>query len=118
MVLGCLLCQLGLGYGYTFGPLAPDILGEFGWTRASFSAARAPQLFVIALASPVVGAFTARFGARGVLAVSGLLLGVAYVLLSGMQSLWHLYTITLLTGLVVAGLGDIAVVTMRARLIR
>ena len=54
VILGCLVCQMGLGYGYTFGPLAPDIIAEFGWTRTMYSAARAPQLFVIALASPLI----------------------------------------------------------------
>ena len=26
VLLGCLVCQMGLGFGYVFGPLAPDIL--------------------------------------------------------------------------------------------
>jgi MFS family permease len=109
VVLGCLVCQMGLGFGYVFGPLAPDILAEFGWTRAMYSSARAPQLFVIALASPLVGAMTIRFGARRVLSGAALLLGIAFCLLSGLESLWQLTALVVMTGLAITGLGDIAV---------
>ena len=109
VVLGCLVCQLGLGYGYVFGPLAPDILGEFGWTRATYSAARAPQLFVIALASPLIGLAVVRVGSRAVLIAGAVSLALCYALLSGMQTLWHLYALIGLQGLAVAGLGDISV---------
>jgi MFS family permease len=109
VVLACLVCQMGLGFGYVFGPLAPDILAEFGWTRAIYSSARAPQLFVIALASPLVGAMTIRFGARRVLSGAALLLGISFCLLSGLESLWQLTALVLMIGLAITGLGDIAV---------
>jgi MFS family permease len=109
VVLACLVCQMGLGFGYVFGPLAPDILAEFGWTRAIYSSARAPQLFVIALASPLVGAMTIRFGARRVLSGAALLLGISFCLLSGLESLWQLTALVLVIGLAITGLGDITV---------
>jgi len=109
VVLGCLICQMGLGYGYVFGPLAVDILAEFEWTRAMYSAARAPQLFVIALASPLIGVLTVRFGARSVLTGATLLLALGFVAVSQMQAIWQLYAVTLLLGLSVTGLGDITV---------
>jgi MFS family permease len=109
VVLGCLVCQMGLGFGYVFGPLAPDILAELGWTRAIYSSARAPQLFVIALASPLVGAMTIRFGARRVLSGAALLLGIAFCLLSGLESLWQLTALVMMIGLAITGLGDITV---------
>ena len=109
MVLGCLVCQLGLGYGYIYSPLAGDILAEFGWTRAMFSSARGPQLFAIAVASPLVGAATVRFGARPVLMLSALLVGLTLWLLSSIQNLWQLYGVNILLGLMMAGLGDIPV---------
>jgi MFS family permease len=109
VLLGCLVCQMGLGFGYVFGPLAPDIIGELGWTRTAYSSARAPQLFVIALASPVVGALTMRLGARRVLTAAVVALGLAFVALSGLVSLWQLYALVMLQGVAVAGLGDITV---------
>ena len=109
VVLGCLVCQLGLGFGYVFGPLAKDILAEFGWTRAMYSGARAPQLFVIAAASPLIGFLSIRFGSRLVLVTATFLLALSFSLIASMQSLWHLYALVVLQGLSVAGLGDISV---------
>jgi MFS family permease len=109
VVLGCLVCQLGLGYGYVFGPLARDIISEFGWTRAQYSGARAPQLFVLAAMSPLVGVLTVRWGARPILILSSMLIGVCFFLFSQIQTLWHLYAVVLLLGLALAGVGDITV---------
>jgi MFS family permease len=109
VVLGCLVCQMGLGYGYVFGPLAKDLLEEFGWSRAQYSGARGPQLLVTALSSPLLGALTVRYGARPILVGSTLLLGFAFAGVSGIGSLWQLYALIMLQGLVVTGLGDIAV---------
>jgi MFS family permease len=115
VVLGCLVCQMGLGYGYVFGPLAKDLLDEFGWTRAQYSAARLPQLAVMAAVSPLVGILTVRFGARPILIASTALLGVAFAGISGITSLWQLYALIMLQGLVVTGLGDISVGQVVAR---
>jgi MFS family permease len=109
VVLGCLVCQMGLGYGYVFGPLAKDLLDEFGWSRAQYSAARIPQLALMAAASPLLGILTVRFGARPILVASTLLLGVAFAGVAGITSLWQLYALIMLQGLVVTGLGDISV---------
>jgi MFS family permease len=109
VVLGCLVCQMGLGYGYVFGPLAKDLLDEFGWSRAEYSAARIPQLAVMAAASPMLGILTVRFGARPILIASTALLGVAFAGVSAITSLWQLYALIMLQGLVVTGLGDISV---------
>jgi len=109
VVLGALVCQLGLGFGYVFGPLAEDLLGEFGWSRAEFSFARTPQLFTAAITSPLVGAVVVRYGARGVLVSSCFVLGASFALLSQMQSLLQYYAFISIMGLAVTGLGDITV---------
>jgi len=109
VVLGCLVCQMGLGFGYVFSSLAADILAEFGWTRVMYESARAPQIFVIAFASPLVGALAFRFGARRVLAAGTVTLGVGFLLVSLMQALWHMYGLVVLLGLAVVALGDISV---------
>jgi len=109
VVFGCLVCQLGLGYGYVLGPMAGEIIGELDWTRAMYSAARAPQLFVTSLTSPLLGWLVIRHGSRRILLASIVLLGVAFVLLSRLQHLWQLYALVMLQGLTVTGLGDITV---------
>ncbi len=115
VVAGCLICQMGLGYGYVFGPLAKDLLGEFGWTRAQYSGMRIPQLAVMAAASPLVGVLTVRFGAQPILIASTALLGIAFAGVAGITSLWQLYALIMLQGLVVTGLGDISVGQVVAR---
>ena len=109
LVLGGLICQMGVGFGYVLGSLAGDIIGELGWTRTMYSSARAPQLFVIALTSPLIGAATIRFGPRRVLSISAVLLGSAFLLLSELESIWQLYALVVVMGFAVAGLGDITV---------
>ena len=109
IVLGCLLCQMGLGFGYVLNPLAKDIIGELGWTRAEYSAARLPQLLVMSLASPLVGVLTVRVGARPLLVGSALLLGICFAVLSTIESLWAYYALFLLIGLGLTGVGDITV---------
>ena len=109
VVLGCLICQLGLGFGYAIAPLAPDILAEFGWTRALYSSAQGPQTLLIAFTSPLIGWMAARYGARAVLAAGAIVIAAGYGLMAGMQS-WLQFAIAwAVVGLGVAGLGDIAV---------
>ena len=107
VVFGCLVCQMGLGFGYVLNPLAKEIIGELGWTRAEYSAARLPQLLVMSLASPVAGMLTVRFGARPLLMGSAGLLFACFLLLSAVTSLWQYYALFLLLGLALTGVGDI-----------
>jgi MFS family permease len=109
VVFGCLVCQIGLGYGYVLGPMAGDVIGELGWTRAMYSGARAPQLIVASLTSPLLGWLVVRQGSRRILLGSIVVLAVAFLLLARMQSLWQLYALVMLQGLAVTGLGDITV---------
>jgi MFS family permease len=109
VVLGALLCQMGLGFAYVLSPLAGDIIEEFGWSRTMYSSARAPQLFVIAAMSPIVGALAVRFGGLAVLAAGAASLGFAFLLFGAMQDLWQMYALVMLLGMSVAALGDIAV---------
>lgn len=115
VVLGGLICQMGLGYNYVFGVLAPDVIADFGWTKAEFAGARAPQLWVMALASPVVGFLVVRTGPRAVLVGSTVLLGAAFLVLSRMETLWQLYAVMCVQALSVTGLGDITVGQLVAR---
>jgi len=108
-LLGCLVCQMGLGWGYAFNPLAPDILAELGWSRALFSSSRAPQIAAMALASPIVGALVLRAGASRVLSIAVSLLGVAFAGFATMTSFAQYFAWSLLLGLALTGLGDVVV---------
>src|SRR6185503_20026184 len=94
---------------YVFGALNPDIMADTGWTKSMLSGARAPQLWVMALASPLTGFLAVRIGARPVLIPSTFLLGIAYLLMSRVEALWELYAIFALVALAATGLSDITV---------
>src|SRR5688572_4366081 len=85
VVFGCLICQLGLGFGYAISPLAPDILVEFDWTRALYASAQGPQTLPIAFTSPLVGLLVARYGGRALLSAGAIVLATGYGLMAGMQ---------------------------------
>ncbi|MEE2674346.1 MAG: MFS transporter [Myxococcota bacterium] len=109
VVLGCLLCQLALGYGYVFPALAPLILPEFGWTRTEYTAVRVPQLLIMAAASPLLGMLVVRHGSRRILLGAAVLIGCTFLLLSQIQHIWHLYALLMVGALGLVGLGDITV---------
>ena len=109
VVFGCLICQLGLGFGYAISPLAPDILAEFDWTRALYASAQGPQTLPIAFTSPLVGLLVARYGGRALLSAGAIVLATGYGLMAGMQTWWQFALAWVVVGLGVAALGDIAV---------
>ena len=66
-------------------------------------------MFVTALASPLVGTLCVRWGTRGVVTASALLLGTTFALYGGIGSLWQFYALTPVLGLALTGIGDVAV---------
>jgi len=115
VVLGCLLAQMGLAYGYVFPALAPDILDEMGWTRSEFSFARLPQLTAMAAASPFVGFLTLRYGARQIILWAVALLGVIFLAFPLVDSLYQYYALMVATGVALTGVGDVSVGYMVSR---
>ena len=109
VVLGCLICQLGLGFGYATAPLLTDITAALDIPRAVFSTAGSIRLWVISLASPVLGALVVRFGARPILVAASLLLAPSFLWLSAMREVWELYGANFVLGFVLLGFGDITV---------
>ena len=109
MVLGGLICQFGLGFGYVVNPLAGDIIGELGWTRAQYSEALSWQIWVIAFASPLIGAQVSRIGAKPILITATLLVAVTFFFYAHIESPWQLRAVVILLGLAVVGVGDITV---------
>jgi sugar phosphate permease len=106
---------MGLGFSYVFTTFLKPIVEDMGWSRTAFSAVGGPLLFSMAVASPVIGNLTDRFGPRRVLSVSILLLGRVLAGYGAMQSLWQFYALSLLLGLALAGLGDIPVGAVASR---
>lgn len=109
IILGCLFCQAGAGLFYASRAIAPDVIGELGWTRTMWSSAMAPMIFVTSVCQALVGAACVRYGIRPVLVGAVLCLGATFFVLAGMQSLPAFYAATMLLALGNAGIGDVSV---------
>jgi MFS family permease len=79
------------GAFYAFGIFFKPILKEFGWTRAMTAGAFSLCSIVQGLLSIAMGGLTDKFGARLVMTLCGLLLGVGYLLMSQLSVMWQLY---------------------------
>jgi MFS family permease len=78
------------GY-YAFGVFFKPLLHEFGWTRAMTSGAFSLSSMIMGLLGIVMGGLNDKFGPRIVMSLCGLLVGISYLLMSQVQSLWQLY---------------------------
>ncbi len=102
---GFIIQGLGLGTLNTFGVFFTPLLNEFGWSRASISGASSLTFLLSGFLSIIVGSLNDRFGPRIIMAVSGLFLGLGYLLMSQVGAIWQLY---LFFGIVV-GIGMSAI---------
>ena len=112
LLLACLVAQMGIGSNYTISVLAPALLEDLGWSRGDYMAALSPRTIVAALASPLVGTLMYRFGARSILVVGVLLIGVVFGLYGAIQNLTHVFVLSMGFGLIIAGVGDVVVGTV------
>jgi MFS family permease len=76
---------------FTFGIFFKSLLSDFGWTRALTSGAFSVLMIVYGLLCIVVGKLTDRFGPRIVLTICGVLIGLGYLLMSQVNTIWQLY---------------------------
>ncbi len=82
---------LTLGTLNTFGVFFIPLSTEFDWTRATVSGASSLLYFLIGLAGIFTGRLNDRFGPRLVLTLCGLFLGLGYLLMSQISTIWHFY---------------------------
>jgi MFS family permease len=116
ILLGCLVCQMGLGLGgYVFAVFLKPVVTDLGWSRAGFAGAGGPLLLGMACASPLVGTLTDRAGPRVVFTAAITLVAAVLLGLSAMDAVWQLYALGILLGVGITGLGDIPVGAVVAR---
>jgi MFS family permease len=82
---------MSLGIHYCFGVFFKPVLNEFGWTRAAISGAYSLNMILAGALGIVAGRLSDRFGPRLVLTVGGLLIGLGYLLMSWVNSIWQIY---------------------------
>jgi len=79
------------GTFYSFGIFFKPLLTDFGWTRAMTSGAFSLSTMLHGVGGIFTGRLTDRFGPRMVISITGLLLGLGYLLMSQTNSIWQLY---------------------------
>ena len=109
VVIGCLICQMGLGLTYVKSGLSTDLIEALHLTRTQFSGANTPQLAVQAFASPLAGYLTVRYGASRVLAGSALFFALVFLVFARVESVAGFYFAIAGVGLGAAGMGDVTV---------
>lgn len=80
-----------LGAFFSFNVLTPDLAAEFGWERATITAALSINFLVMGVSVVFMGRLTDRLGPRWVLALASIIYGLGYLLLSQVQAVWQLY---------------------------
>jgi MFS family permease len=111
---GLILSLIMYGVVDSFGMMFKPIAGEFNWDRGTVSVAAMINWITLGVASLIGGALSDRFGSRRVIIVGGLLFVAGTLLMSQIQSLWHLYLvfgIVLAIGRSAAGVPLTALVT-------
>jgi MFS family permease len=68
---------------------------QFGWSRAAIAAGSSLASLVSGVLSPLVGSWVDRYGPRKLIVIGATLMGLTFALFGLMQSLWHLYAISL-----------------------
>lgn len=76
---------------YSFGVFFKPVLNEFGWTRATTSGAFSVASLINAFLTIIMGWLTDKFGPRIVMTISGTLLGLGFIFMSKINSIFHIY---------------------------
>jgi len=87
------LCIMVVVYGTrsVFGVFFKPMLTEFGWSRALTSGALSLSLVLQGSLAVVMGAINDRLGPRAILTLCVFLLGLGYLLMSQINTVWHMY---------------------------
>jgi MFS family permease len=82
---------VGIGTYFSYGVLFNPLIDEFGWSRASISAAASMAFLLMGVLGIGVGRLNDRFGPRILMTVSGVFFGLGYFLMSRLEAIWQLY---------------------------
>jgi len=96
---------VGVGCGpIAFSLFVAPLQNDLGWSRTEIMAAFTILLLCMAVMAPFVGRMIDRHGARRIISLGALLVGIGLALLSQMNSLWQFYI-----GYAVLGIGITAI---------
>ena len=109
------LQALGLGMFNSFGVFVAPLVAEFDWSRASLTGAVSFVYVIAALVSIVLGRLNDRFGPRLIMTICGIILGLGYLFMSKVWSIWSFYVFCcIFIGIGLAGI-DVVLLSTVAR---
>lgn len=82
---------VGIGTYFSYGVLFNPLISEFGWSRAAIAGASSMAFLLMGLLGIIVGRLNDRYGPRAMMTVTGIFFGLGYLLMSTLDSIWHLY---------------------------
>lgn len=95
---------IGGGFGYyCFSIFVKPLSEAFGWTRTAISGSVAGWAVIVGITGPIIGYCIQRFGAKKTMSIAAFFAGIAYLLLSSINSLWMLYAVMILLGASLSG---------------
>lgn len=90
--------QSGLAFS-GFGTFIVPLEVEFGWSKATLTAARSLTQFENGLLGPLEGVFIDRFGPRIMMTIGAFIFGLGMFLLGFVDALWNYYLVFVLMAL-------------------
>lgn len=103
VIAGFVIFTLTFGLNYTYGIFFKPLIAEFGWSRAITSAAYSIMTLIAGLLGILAGRLSDKFGPRLVCTVSGACMGVGFMLMSQVHTVWQVYLVYAL--IIAAGTG-------------
>lgn len=86
-----LILLIVAGSLYSFGVFFKPLLNEFGWTRAATSVPYALFMVLSGFLSIFTGRLCDRFGPRLIVTISGFFIGLSYLLMATVSTIWQIY---------------------------
>ena len=115
IVLGTIICQMGLGTIYTWSLFNQPLVDKFHWGLADVATTFSITSFFLAFATLFAGKLQERFGIRNLTLCSGILVGLGLIASAHVSSLDMIY---LLAGVVVGFAVGIAYISTLSNLIK
>lgn len=115
IVLGTIICQMGLGTIYTWSLFNQPLVDKFHWGLGDVATTFSITSFFLAFATLFAGKLQERFGIRNLTLVAGVLVGLGLIASAHVKSLDMIY---LLAGVVVGLAVGIAYISTLSNLIK
>ena len=91
VIASVMIIAVIFGIRYSYGVFFKALGTNFGWTRAATSAVFSAYMILLPIFAVLGGWVFDRYGARKVMALSGLITGLSLILTSQVDAIWELY---------------------------